>query len=307
MSHIMFTPLSSASVAAGAQIGSLLQYWRKTRSLSQLALAHEAEVSPRHICFLETGRAKPSREMVLLLSNVLDIPLRERNVLLLAAGFAPVYAETALEAPELGAVQTALHAILRQQEPFPAVVMNRHWDILHTNEAAQRFFGLLLGEPASAGPANVVRMMFNSNGLRPFVSNWETVAGALIQRVHREAVSGVTDPATARLLEEVLAYADVPKHLRRPNPNTPSMPVIPVCFRKDEHIFNFFSTVTTLGTPQDVTLQELRIECFFPADAATEARALRELAPRPRSAPVYEDHSISEGSTSTSLRTSSAT
>ena len=277
---MMSTQLSSASAAAGTRVGPLLQYWRKTRSLSQLALAHEAEVSPRHICFLETGRAKPSREMVMLLSNVLDIPLRERNALLLAAGFAPVYAETRLEAPELGAVQAALRAILSQQEPFPAVVINRHWDIVQTNEAAQRFFGLLLGERASAGPANVVRMMFNSNGLRPFVSNWEAVAEALIQRVHREAVGGVTDPATARLLEEVLAYPNVPKRLRRLNLGAPSVPVIPVCFRKDEHAFNFFSTVTTLGTPQDVTLQELRIECFFPADAATEqqARVLRELA-----------------------------
>ena len=147
----MSIQLVSASAAAGSQLGTLLQYWRKTRSLSQLALAHDAEVSPRHISFLETGRAKPSREMVLLLSNVLDIPLRERNVMLLAAGFAPVYAETRLEAPELGAVQKALRAILSQQEPFPAVVMDRHWDILQTNEAAQRFFGLLLGERAAAG------------------------------------------------------------------------------------------------------------------------------------------------------------
>jgi transcriptional regulator with XRE-family HTH domain len=280
---MMFTQLSSAPAAAGAQVGALLQYWRKTRSLSQLALAHDAEVSPRHISFLETGRAKPSREMVMLLSNVLDIPLRERNVLLLAAGFAPVYAETRLEAPELGAVQTALRAILSQQEPFPAVVMNRHWDILETNRAARRFFGLLLGERASAGPVNVVRLMFSSNGLRPFVNNWEAVAEALIQRVHREAVGGVADPATARLLQEVLAYPDVPKRLRRLNLGAPQVPVIPVCFRKDEYAFNFFSTVTTLGTPQDVTLQELRIECFFPADAATEeqARLLRGQATGP--------------------------
>jgi transcriptional regulator with XRE-family HTH domain len=279
----MSTLLSPASATAGAQVGTLLQYWRKTRSLSQLALAHDAEVSPRHISFLETGRAKPSREMVMLLSNVLDVPLRERNMLLLAAGFAPVYAETRLDAPELGAVQAALRAILSQQEPFPAVVMNRHWDILQTNEAAQRFFGLLLGERASAGPANVVRMMFDPNGLRPFVSNWEAVAEALIQRVHREAVGGISDPATDQLLEEVLAYPDVPKRLRRLNLGAPSLPVIPVCFRKGEHAFNFFSTVTTLGTPQDVTLQELRIECFFPADAATEeqARVLRKLATRP--------------------------
>jgi transcriptional regulator with XRE-family HTH domain len=257
----------------GSTIGSLLQYWRKTRSLSQLALANRADVSPRHICFLETGRAKPSREMVMLLSGVLDVPLRERNALLLAAGFAPLYAETPLDAPELSAVRIALLAILRQQEPFPAVVMNRRWDIARTNDAAQRFFGLLLGQRATSEPANVVRLMFDSRGLRPFVTNWEAVAEALIQRVHREAVGGATDATAAELLAEVLAYPDVPKHLRRPNLSAPSMPVVPVRFRKGDQAFNFFSTVTTLGTPQDVTLQELRIECFFPADEETAARA----------------------------------
>lgn len=258
-------------------IGPLLQYWRKTRSLSQLDLAHEAEVSPRHICFLETGRAKPSRDMVVLLSNVLDVPLRERNAMLLAAGFAPMYAERQLDAPELSAVQSALRAILRQQEPFPAVVMNRHWDLVQVNEAARRFFGLLLGERAAAEPANVVRLMFDPNGLRPYVGNWEIVAETLIQRVYREAVGGVPDATTERLLAEVLAYPDVPKRLRRMNLAAPSVPVVPICFRKDEHAFNYFSAITTLGTPQDVTLQEMRIESFFPADPATEerARALR--------------------------------
>ena len=254
-------------------IGPLLQYWRKTRSLSQLALAHEADVSPRHICFLETGRARPSREMVVLLSNVLDVPLRERNTMLLAAGFAPMYAESRLDAPELGAVRTALLAILRQQEPFPAVVMNRHWDLVQVNEAARRFFGLLLGDRAAAGPANVVRLMFDPNGLRPYVSNWELVAETLLQRVHREAIGGVPDAATERLLAEVLAYPDVPKRLRRVDLGAPSVPVIPICFRKGDQAFNYFSAITTLGTPQDVTLQEMRIEGFFPADSATEARA----------------------------------
>ena len=240
--------------------------------MSQLALAHEAEVSPRHVCFLETGRARPSREMVLLLATALDVPLRERNALLLAAGFAPIYSEAKLGAPELGAVQTALFAILRQQEPFPAVVMNRHWDVVHTNEAARRFLGLLLGARATE-PANVVRLMFDPHGLRPYVSNWEAVAEALVQRVHREAVGGVADASTARLLTEVLAYPGVPKRVSRLDVTAPSVPVISIRFRKGEHAFDYFSTVTTLGTPQDITLQELRIECFFPADAATEARA----------------------------------
>ena len=198
--------------------------------------------------------------------------------MLLAAGFAPMYAQSKLDAPELRAVQNALLAILRQQEPFPAVVMNRHWDIVQTNEAARRFFGLLLGERAASEPANVVRLMFDPNGLRPYVSNWEIVAETLVQRVHREAVGGVPDAATESLLAEVLAYPDVPKRLRRMDRTAPSLPVIPICFRKGDHVFNYFSAITTLGTPQDVTLQELRIEAFFPADPQTEerARALRE-------------------------------
>src|ERR1043166_7455867 len=138
-----------------ASFGALLQHWRKHRHLSQLALATEAEISPRHLCFVETGRSKPSREMVLLLASALDVPLRERNALLLAAGFAPVYSERGLDAPELAAVRAALDAILQHQEPFPAVVMNRHWDVVATNRAAARFFAFLLGAPAAAPRPNV--------------------------------------------------------------------------------------------------------------------------------------------------------
>ena len=257
-----------------SSVGALLQYWRKARHLSQLALANEADVSPRHVCFVETGRARPSREMVLLLAKALDVPLRERNALLLAAGFAPVYKETKLDAPELGQVRLALDAILRQQEPFPAVVMNRSWDVLATNEAAQRFFAFLLGSRATGAPANVIKMMFHPSGLRPYVDNWEAVADALVQRMHREAVAGVRDDATARLLAEVLAYPDVPRRLRRPNVESAVVPVLSVRFVKDDSRFNYFSTVTTLGTPLDVTLEEIRIECFFPADANTERLAL---------------------------------
>jgi transcriptional regulator with XRE-family HTH domain len=146
-----------AEATTGPTVGSLLQHWRKARHLSQLALATEAEVSSRHLCFIENGRARPSREMILLLANVLDVPLRERNALLLAAGFAPVYLERGLDAPELAAVRGALDAILRQHEPFPAVVMNRQWDLVTTNRAAPRFFGFLLGaEPARSRTARDV-------------------------------------------------------------------------------------------------------------------------------------------------------
>ena len=245
--------------------------------MSQLALAHEADVSPRHVCFLETGRAKPSREMVLLLADALKVPLRERNALLLAAGFAPLFRESSLDDPYLEPVRTAIDAILAQQEPFPAVVMNRRWDVLLTNDAARRFFGWLLDGSDAPAPTNVLRMMFDPRWMRPHVANWDAVAEALLRRVHREAVGGVLDDGVAAILTEILGYPGVPRRWQTPDWITPLVPVIPVRFMKGEHAFNFFSTVTVIGTAQDVTLQELRIECFFPADAPT-AESSRQLA-----------------------------
>jgi len=261
---------STRAKRRASQVGTLLQYWRDVRGMSQLALAIEADVSPRHLSFVETGRAKPSREMVLHLATALDVPLREQNGLLLAAGYAPVFRESRLDAPELHTVRMALDAILAKQEPYPAVVMNRTWDIVTSNAAATRFFGHLLGDAAVPSPPNVVRMMFDPAALRPFVSNWETVAESLVRRVHREAVGGVADEATAALLADVLAYPGVPDRWSLSDPDAPLVPIIPVSFAKDGRAYTFFSAVTTLGTPQDVTLQELRIECFFPMNAETE-------------------------------------
>jgi hypothetical protein len=166
---------------------------------------------------------------------------------------------------------------LQQQEPFPAVVMNRHWDILLTNRGAARFFGLLLGERDAAEPANVVRLIFSPTGLRPYLENWDEVAEALIGRVHREAVGGVVDGETTRLLQEALAAPGVPDRWRGLNLDAPTSPLIPLLFRHRRRRFSYFSTVTTLGTPQDITLQEIRIECFFPTDSATRQYA-HELA-----------------------------
>jgi|RhiMethySRZTD1v2_1073278.scaffolds.fasta_scaffold06066_6 transcriptional regulator with XRE-family HTH domain len=255
--------------------GHLLQHWRRTRGKSQLGLALDAQVSPRHVSFVETGRSSPSREMVLTLANALNVPLREQNALLLAAGYAPAYRETRLDAPELEPARRALELILGHQEPHPAVVMNRHWDIVSANRAAQRFFALLLADSdlAENERGNVVRLMFDPRGLRPHVSNWESVAEGLIQRVHREAVGGLLDSASNQLIKEVLAYPDVPQRWRTPDLGVPLAPFIPVAFQKGELAMRYFSTVTTLGTPQDITLQELRVECFFPADAETERRA----------------------------------
>lgn len=256
-------------------VGVLLQSWRKSRNLSQLALATEAEISARHLSFLETGRANPSRDMVLRLASVLDVPLRERNTLLLAAGFAPAFAESKLDAPALAAVRGALDAILAQQEPYPAVVMNRSWDILGTNGSAARFFGYLLGERAASAPNNVLRMMFDPAAVRPCVTNWEAVAESLFHRVRRESVGGLDDVAK-RLLAELMTYPGVPASWHSGAMSAPLLPIVPVTFEKDGRRFDYFSTVTTLGTAQDVTVQEIRIECFFPANDATAAAA-REL------------------------------
>lgn len=260
-------------------VGRLLKHWRQVRRKSQLTLSLEADVSPRHLGFIEVGRAKPSREMVLTLAKALDVPLRERNDLLLAAGFAPVYRETGLSEPAMAQARRALDSILRQQEPFPAIVMDRYWNILLTNDAAPRFFGLFVDLDAEPAPANVLRLMFDPAKLRPFVQNWEAVAEALIHRVHREAVGGAPDSRTAALLEELLSYPGVPRGWQTPDLTALSMPLIPVEFRTPDQVMRFFSTVTTLGTPQDITLQEIRIECFFPGDAYTETRA-RDLAAR---------------------------
>lgn len=258
-------------------IGALLRHWRRARQLSQLALATQAEVSSRHLCFVETGRAKPSREMVLLLADALDVPLRERNGMLLAAGFAPGYAESSLDAPALEGAKLAIDAILAQQEPFPAIVMNRRWDILRANGAAVRFFAYLLGERQSAAPGNVLKLFFHPDFVKPFVSNWEAVVRSLALRARRELDAFASDGAARQVLDEVLAYPGVPRLLGPPPDAALQLPLLPVEFSKGGRPFRFFSAITTLGTPQDVTLQELRIESFFPSDEATR-RAARALA-----------------------------
>jgi transcriptional regulator with XRE-family HTH domain len=260
-----------------SDFGPLLKHWRNARRLSQLALAAEAAVSIRHVSFIETGRAGPSRDMVLKLAEVLDVPLRERNTLLLAAGFAPVYQESALDAPALVEVRGALDAILAQQEPYPALVMDRDWNIRQTNAAAVRFFGFLQrGRTASPpGPANVLRRMFHPDGVRPHVLNWLDVAEALVRRARREAIGGFADERAQRILAEVLSYPGVPSSLKSLDATVPLLPIVPIRYCRDDRRFDFFSTVTTLGTPQDVTLQELRIECFFPANDETRAQTRR--------------------------------
>jgi len=252
--------------------GRLLREWRTRRGLSQLDLAVEAGVSSRHLSFVETGRATPSREMVVLLARALDVPFRDRNDLLTSAGYAPVYRATSLDAPALAQARRALDYILRQQEPYPALVLDRHWNVLKVNEGSARVQAVFLdaASVATLGPPNAMRLMFHPNGFRPWIVNWEPTAASLIQWLHRDVATGFADAETRALLEELLSYPDTPRHWRALDLDASPAPFLPIEFRKGDLILRYFTTLTMLGTPHDITLQEVRVEGFFPADEATE-------------------------------------
>ncbi len=247
----------------------LLRHWRNLRGKSQLDLSLDSGVSQRHLSFIESGRSEPSREKLMAIAQALDIPLRERNTLLLAAGYAPLYADHAWDAPEMQSVTKALDRMLRQHEPFPAVVMDRYWNVLKTNESAPRFFNCFVDMNAREGRRNLLHLMFDPEGMRPFLVNWDQAAEALLGRVTREAVGRVVDDTTKQLLATLLAYPGVKTEWKIPHVSS-NAPVIPLGFAKDDLVLNYFSMVTTVGTPQTIAAQELRIECLFPADEATE-------------------------------------
>lgn len=263
-----------------SELGDLLRYWRDVRGVSQLDLSLEASVSQRQISFIESGRSVPGRHTILSLAQTLDVPLRERNALLLAAGYAPVYSEAPWNAPEMHSVIRALERVARQHEPFPAIVMDRQWNVLMTNDAAPRFFNHFIDMASRKGPRNMLHLIFDPQGMRPFVADWDNVSRSLLQRVYREAVGHVIDANTRRLLDELLAYPDVPRDWKAHHaPSaTPTMPVIPLGFVSEGVVLRYFSLVTSVGTPQTVAAQELRLECMFPADDATEARHQQLLA-----------------------------
>jgi transcriptional regulator with XRE-family HTH domain len=257
-----------------SELGDLLRYWRDVRGVSQLDLSLEAGVSQRQISFIESGRSVPGRHTILTLAQTLDVPLRERNALLLAAGYAPVYSEAPWNAQEMHSVIRALERVVRQHEPFPAIVMDRHWNVLMTNDAAPRFFNHFIDMGSREGPRNMLHLIFDPQGMRPFVADWDNVSRSLLQRVYRESVGHVIDDNTRRLLDELLAYPDVPRDWKAhyASSATPTMPVIPLGFVSEGVVLRYFSMVTSIGTPQTVAAQELRLESMFPADDATEAR-----------------------------------
>lgn len=260
--------------ALPTELGDLLRYWRDVRGMSQLDLSLEAGVSQRQISFIESGRSVPGRDTLLTLAQTLDVPLRERNALLLAAGYAPVYSEAPWNAQEMHGVIRALERVVRQHEPFPAIVMDRHWNVLMTNDAAPRFFDCFIDMASREGPRNMLHLIFDPQGMRPFVADWDMVSRSLLQRVYRESVGHMVDAGTRRLLDELLAYADVPCdwNTHHGAAAAPSMPVIPMGFIKEGVVLRYFSMVTTVGAPQNVMAQELRLECMFPADEETEVR-----------------------------------
>jgi transcriptional regulator with XRE-family HTH domain len=253
-----------------ANFGALLRRWRVIRRLSQLNLALDAEISTRHLSCLETGRAQPSREMVLRLAEALQVPLRERNELFLAGGYAPIYRRTHLDTMELEGARHALDLLMRQQEPYPAFVVDRYWNTLRMNDGMKRFLGLFLGCDGLA-LGNPIRLVFHPQGLRPFIQNWENVAARLIRRVHREAAANPCDEKMKALLDELLSYPGVPARWRLPDFEGTAPPFLTIDYAWKRSTLRLFSMITTFGTAQDIELQELRIESFFPADETTRA------------------------------------
>jgi transcriptional regulator with XRE-family HTH domain len=251
-----------------SEFASKLRWWRRQRSISQLELAGRADVSQRHLSFLELGRAAPSRAMVLRLAAALEVPQRQQNALLLAAGFAPIWHETEFAAPELAAVRNGLEYMLAQQEPFPALVVDRRWNLLKANAGAVRLVEFLVGPLPPGVPVNLADALVGPDVLRPYLVNWEDVVRYFMRSVEADAAADGSAETTA-LLQRLLAYAGVGALVTRMSFEPTSAPVLPMHFRKGETSLSLFTTIATLGTPQDITLQELRIECFFAMDEAT--------------------------------------
>lgn len=255
-------------------IGDHLRNWRQRRRLSQLDLACEANISARHVSFLETGRARPSRDMVLHLAERLDIPLRERNVLLVAAGFAPVFAERPLDDPALAAAREAIGLVLAGHEPYPALAVDRRWVLVAANLAAQRLMGGVAPELLRP-PVNVLRVALHPQGLAPRTENLVEWRDHLLARLRRQ-VETTADRVLAALSDELAGYAAPRRNGPLPSPN-PAAVAVPFRLATDAGTLSFLSTITVFGTPVDITLAELAIEAFFPADRAT-ADAVRRLA-----------------------------
>ncbi len=258
-------------------VGLLIRDWRQLRRLSQLDLALEAEISQKHLSFIESGRSQPSRDMVLQLAETLGVPLRERNALLHAAGYAPLYRERSLDDPGLAAARQAIDLVLKGHEPYPAVAIDRHWRLLAGNAALAPLLGLVSDAELLREPVNVLRLSLHPGGLAPSIANLGEWRAHLLLRL-REQIRATADPALSRLLEELTSYP-APEEPRKGSPAASEVEpavVVPLQLRIGGATLSLISTRMSFCTPVDITLSELTLETFFPADAAT-AEALRKL------------------------------
>jgi transcriptional regulator with XRE-family HTH domain len=262
----------STTVAEDPRVGALLRHWRQRRRMSQLDLALEAGVSARHLSFLETGRSRPSAQMVLHLAEQLEVPLRDRNALLLAAGYAPAYEERPLESDDMKPVREALQLVLDRHDPHPAFVVDRHWNVLAANRGAQLLMSGAASELLEA--PNAMRLALHPNGVAPQIANLAEWRAHLLERLERQvAVSG--DPALEELLEEVSAYP-APRHDGPPRAQDVFVPLRVHDGQGGQ--LSFLSTIATFGTAVEITASELSIESFFPADEHTAETMRRAVA-----------------------------
>jgi transcriptional regulator with XRE-family HTH domain len=265
-------------MTTSASSGDLLKRWRTVRRISQLDLAATADVSQRHLSFLETGRANPSREMIIHLASVLEVPLRDRNRWLTAAGYASMYTEYRIEEPAMDQVRHVLTLILDAHAPFPAYVVDRTWTLVMTNEPAAALTASLVSpDLGSLFQGNILKLVTHPQGMRSAIVNWDDAAGALIHRLQREISERPGDEALQILFDEIRAYPDVGRLIRSPNTPTGRDLLVPFHIRSPIGDMRFLTTISTIGAPFDVTLEELRLEALLPADAETEA-ILRSLA-----------------------------
>lgn len=251
------------------RVGRVLRHWRAIRGMSQLDLALHAGFSTRHVSFIETGRSQPSRQALLALAETLDMPLRERNRLLAAGGYAAVYRHTPLQAKEMARVRTVLSFLLERHKPYAAVVHDRYSNCVMGNGVSENLIARLVDPSLLEGEVNYLRVTFHPLGARRWILNWDEVARHLLGRAEREWGMAADDAVASALLDEIRGYAGPLAH-QSMAASTAGDLLLPIHIRKGDMDLRLFSTIMTLGTPQDVTLQELRIETFFPADEASE-------------------------------------
>jgi transcriptional regulator with XRE-family HTH domain len=247
-------------------VGTLLRQWRERRRLSQLDLAVQADISTRHLSFVETGRSRPSSDMILRLCEELEVPLRDRNRLLLAGGYAPAYGERPLDSPQLAAVHTTVRAVLAGQQPYPALLVDRHWNLLEANAAVPLFLDGVAGDLLRP-PVNVLRLSLHPDGMAPRIANLGEWRAHLLHRLRRQA-SVSADLELARLYRELQALPCGQPVPRIAVPSAGDV-VLPLRYRVGRQELSFLSITAVLGTPMDVTLDEMAIESFYPADPAT--------------------------------------